>query len=145
MSVELGEGLLREALTHLKICGKHRNECVCWLTGPLSTPGVIDEVLHPRHTASPIGYEIDQRWLNDTFIALAHGGRELRAQIHSHPASAYHSSTDDAFPAVTTPGFLSIVVADFAGAEDLTDAHVARLASDGSWSSVNVHDTLVIS
>jgi hypothetical protein len=144
MSVEIGEGLLREALTHLRICGKQRNECVCWLTGPLSIAGVVDQVLHPRHTASPVAYEIDQRWLNDTFIALAHWGRELRAQIHSHPASAYHSGTDDAFPAVATLGFLSIVVTDFARAEDLQNAHVAQLAADGSWSSVNAHDTLVI-
>jgi hypothetical protein len=32
------------------------------------------------------------------------------ARIHSHPASAFHSSVDDANPAITAEGSLSIVV-----------------------------------
>lgn len=37
----------------------------------------------------------------------------LGVQIHSHPTEAYHSSTDDRYPMVTTLGGLSLVVPNF--------------------------------
>ncbi len=43
-------------------------------------------------------------------------GLILAAQVHSHPTSAYHSDTDDAFAMVTLIGGLSGVVPDFGGA-----------------------------
>lgn len=144
MTLTVSKDLLREALAHLRGCGVGRSECVCWMTGPLATPGVIDEVLHPEHNASAVEYEIEQGWLNDTFIALARGGLELRAQIHSHPTAAYHSATDDAFPAVAIPGFLSIVVPNFARRNDLKGAHIVELWGDGSWRTVDPEQALVI-
>lgn len=38
----------------------------------------------------------------------------LAVQVHSHPTEAFHSSTDDSYPMVTTRGGLSLVVPDFA-------------------------------
>lgn len=38
----------------------------------------------------------------------------LGAQVHTHPTSAYHSSTDDHYPLVTLLGALSLVLPDFA-------------------------------
>jgi hypothetical protein len=134
MALQLSEGLLQEALATLRRCGAGRNECVCWLTGPLQRPGLADTVLHPRHSSSPGGYRIDDAWLTETWIALARTAREVRAQIHTHPGSAYHSATDDAFPAVQTVGFVSIVVPDFAQAEpDVGTFYVAELGPDGGW------------
>jgi len=44
---------------------------------------------------------------------LYEAGQMLGVQVHAHPADAFHSSTDDTFPIVTTLGGLSIVAADF--------------------------------
>src|SRR2546430_2425555 len=46
------------------------------------------------------------RWLFENRQLLA-------AQIHAHPADAYHSDTDDTFPIVTGLGGLSIVLPEF--------------------------------
>jgi hypothetical protein len=145
VSPTVSESLLREALARLRQCGRGRYECVCWLTGPLAHPGILDQLLHPRHHASAGHYEIHGGWLNDTFLALAHTGRELRAQLHTHPREAYHSSIDDAYPAVRTPGFLSIVIPRFArDATNLTGAHIARVGEDGNWQSRPPAKALVI-
>jgi len=45
-------------------------------------------------------------------LALEAGERWL-ARIHSHPAQAFHSSTDDANPGLTAEGAVSIVVPFF--------------------------------
>src|ERR1051325_11195140 len=41
-------------------------------------------------------------------------GEILAGQVHTHPASAYHSETDDHYPMVTLLGALSVVIPDFA-------------------------------
>ncbi|HEX4033721.1 MAG TPA: hypothetical protein VHX66_04690 [Solirubrobacteraceae bacterium] len=40
-------------------------------------------------------------------------GLTLAAQVHTHPTSAYHSETDDAYPMMTLLGGLSGVVPNF--------------------------------
>ncbi len=44
---------------------------------------------------------------------LYENGQMLGIQVHAHPSEAFHSSTDDTFPIMTTLGGLSIVAADF--------------------------------
>lgn len=55
----------------------------------------------------------------------------LGAQIHAHPAEAYHSGTDDAFPIVTTLGGLSLVVPDFCRSGLFVGSVAYRLYLDG--------------
>lgn len=66
--------------------------------GYRSAAGVAVEVtgLGKRQLAGALA--LDERW---------------HARIHSHPAEAFHSSTDDANQAVTAEGTLSIVVPFF--------------------------------
>jgi hypothetical protein len=65
-------------------------------------------------------------------------GLILAAQVHSHPTSAYHSDTDDAFAMVTLIGGLSGVVPDFGddGIERLADWAWYRLSGPGEWSEL---------
>lgn len=65
-------------------------------------------------------------------------GLTLAGQVHSHPADAYHSDTDDAYPLMTLIGGLSGVVPDFgAGArERLEDWAWYRLVGPGEWAPV---------
>jgi proteasome lid subunit RPN8/RPN11 len=130
----LREGLLREALAILHECGAEKNECVAWLAGPRERPFVLDEVVHPPHSATPVSYQIEDAWLTHFALELTRSGREVRAQIHTHPGPAYHSPTDDAFPAVQVAGFISIVVPYFARTGfDPASFYVAELTENGSW------------
>lgn len=65
----------------------------------------------------------------------------LIAQLHSHPGSAYHSDTDDAFPIATTVGCLSLVIPDFARFPfSLSSCAVYRLTEGGVWSFLPPRD-----
>ena len=72
-------------------------------------------------------------------------GQTLGAQVHSHPTSAYHSSTDDFYPLVTLLGALSIVLPDFAqnAPDDISVWAWYRLAEYGVWEPMG-SDTQVI-
>lgn len=60
----------------------------------------------------------------------------LGGQVHTHPTSAYHSSTDDHFPMVTILGALSVVVPNFAknAPRDMRSWAWYRLQGYGKWS-----------
>jgi hypothetical protein len=137
--------LLREVHATLRDCGGGRRECVCYVAGPLDQPGTADLVLHPRHRASAGGYEVDPAWLDRAWAALGRDGREIRLQVHTHPGAAYHSTIDDTYPLVRTPGFLSLVVPAFAaGSRPLDGAFLAELDERGGCRPVAVTDRLVI-
>ena len=72
-----------------------------------------------------------------------HRGLLLCAQVHTHPAEAYHSDTDDAFAVVTVPGGLSLVVPWYArqGIDPDTTA-VYRLSRSGEWVHVPPEDVI---
>ncbi len=131
----VGEGLLEETFAHLRRCGAGRRECVCYMSGPIAEPAVLDRVLHPIHASSARHYEVDPGWLHRTAFVLAREGREIRLQVHTHGRVAYHSTLDDAFPIVAVPGLLSLVIPDFAsGPVGLARTYLARLEVDGGWS-----------
>jgi len=69
-------------------------------------------------------------------------GELLAAQIHSHPAEAYHSDTDDCHSLVTLTGALSIVVPSFGrdGADDLAGWAWYRLIGESDWSELTRDD-----
>lgn len=67
---------------------------------------------------------------------LAYANNQLLcAQVHTHPTSAYHSSTDDDFPLVTLQGALSIVIPNFAAhaPADIETWAWYRLVNYGEW------------
>ncbi|MBI1183584.1 hypothetical protein GC194_04900 [bacterium] len=59
-------------------------------------------------------FSVGQRELKRIARYLYSRGLILIAQIHSHPADAYHSAADDRYPIITELGAISIVVPDFA-------------------------------
>lgn len=69
----------------------------------------------------------------------------LGGQVHSHPTTAYHSSTDDHFPLVTLLGALSVVLPDFAKNSPTDIEHWAwyRLAGYGIWETVGKETEVV--
>jgi hypothetical protein len=102
-------------------------------------------VVHPRHHARGDGFEVDSGWLTSFYLDLAQTATGARVQIHTHPHTAFHSSTDDAWPLIHTPGFLSLVIPDFAQGEiGLREAYLTEIGDDGEWNEVSAADRLEI-
>jgi hypothetical protein len=108
------------------------------------SPDLADGQDHPDHRRSPGEYEIDNEWLTRYWFRLAKEQRAIRAQIHTHPDLAFHSATDDQFPVVSQPGFISIVIPNFAMGKILDDVWVGRLGTDGRWRAVALDTTIDI-
>lgn len=137
MRLRAGGGLLRETFAHFRACGRGRDECVVYWTGPLDDPQRVDRVVHPVHAHSPCHYAVDRAWAVGFALEPAGERRAVRMQVHVHPAVAFHSDTDDEHAIVSTPGFLSLVVPDCAkGPVSLAGSHLAELTQDGNWRSV---------
>lgn len=125
---------LESTFEQFRSCGRGRRECVIYWLGPREADGMVTEVAHPRHTATATSYEVDGAWVNELWLRLADDGLALRAQVHTHPGSAFHSSRDDERAAVQTAGFASLVIPDFGqGAVSLDGAHLALRGRDGAW------------
>lgn len=142
---QLKQEVLEEAFEHLRSCGDGRHECVVYLTGPILDAALLDGVVHPRHVASPAGYDLDSAAIAELWRKLVESERSIRVQVHTHPGAAFHSSRDDALALVHAPGFLSLVIPDLAlGPVGFDDAFLAERTNDGHWSEVPVDERLVI-
>jgi hypothetical protein len=141
----LPNAVLEDTFGHLRACGAGRRECQALWVSPWTAPQQLTAVVHPRHTASAVGFQVDDDWLNGFWRQLADDGLGVRFQIHTHPGTAYHSSTDDAFPLIRTAGFLSLVVPHFAqGPIGFEGAYLTQVQPNGSWQEQNIQTTLGI-
>jgi hypothetical protein len=139
-AVKGGGGLLRlstsvldRTFEALRKCGAGKRECVVYWTGP-SNQDLVDCVDHPLHKSWPYGYQVSDNWLTSFWFALADSRRSVKAQVHTHPGRAFHSTTDDKFPIVSQAGFMSIVIPNFAtGEQSLDSAWIGCLQTDGGW------------
>lgn len=123
-----------ETIGHLRHCGRRRVECVVYWTASLDARDLADEAVHPVHVSTAWYYEVQAAWLNAFMVRLHQARRTVVAQVHTHAEEAFHSATDDAWPLVRTPGFVSLVIPRFAANEfSAIDAYVAELDSAGRW------------
>lgn len=131
--LHLEEGVWTQTLEVLRECGKGKRECVAYWLG-LPGGDVVDEIAHPLHRASSGHYAVEDRWLNSFWSDLARRRKSVLAQVHTHQYEAFHSRTDDEYALIHTPGFLSLVVPDFACGEiAISRLFVAQLGSDGMY------------
>lgn len=126
-----------DTVGHLRACGAKGVECVALWTGPIDEPGVVDRAVHPFHVSTRGHYRIEQQWMHAFHVSLYRERRTMRAQVHTHAGRAFHSRTDDDWPAVNTAGFHSLVVPRFARAPlRAEDMWLAILREDGDWDPV---------
>ena len=145
MRYQLAASLLEETFTHFRHCGAGARECQALWVSPWAHPHLITEVVHPRHSASAAGFQLDDAWLSDFWTRLAKEEVGIRVQCHTHPGAAYHSAIDDAFPVITTPGFLSLVIPRFAlGPAGFERAFLAQIDEAGHWDEVAIAEFLEI-
>lgn len=134
--LRLAPTIVATSFEFLRSCGRGQCECVVYWTGP-STEDVVDRVEHPVHWRSPFGYEVASDWLTDFWNQLARYARSIKVQVHTHPGEAFHSFTDDRWPIVSQPGFLSVVIPDFAAGEpSLETAWIGQLRASGKWQEI---------
>jgi hypothetical protein len=126
------EHVLR-TLDVLRTCGGGVRECVIyWLADLTGTE--VQDVIHPEHTATAVGYMVDSAWITTFFVQLAATRRRAVSQVHSHPGDwVGHSSTDDEFGLVPSPGFVSVVCPRFGQVEDSDRFGIHLLGPDGRW------------
>ena len=137
--------VLRETFAELRRCGVGERECQVLWTSPWVDPGTVATVVHPVHHAHGDGFELDGPWLTTFWRELTETRAGVRVQVHTHPGRAFHSTTDDAWPIVHTPGFLSLVIPRFAlGDVGFTGAFLTELGSDGRWREVGLRDRLEV-
>jgi hypothetical protein len=137
--------ILQETFAHFRGCGCGRRECQVLWVSPWAAPEMISKVVHPKHEAHLGGFALDDRWLNDFWFTLARESLGIRIQVHTHPAEAFHSPTDDAFPIIHTTGFLSLVIPNFAlGQIGFEDAYLTEIQDDGRWRGVAIKERLVL-
>jgi hypothetical protein len=98
---------------------------------------VVDEVVHPEHIATMGYYEVAEAWFHDFWVGLDRRQRSVRAQVHTHGGSAFHSGTDDEGAVVQIPGYLSLVLPDFATSSDVLErSFLAQLDDRGRFLQV---------
>jgi hypothetical protein len=138
-------GILSRTFDQFRRCGDGQRECQALWISSWQNPREISQVIHPVHTAQPQGYMLDSLWLNTFWSRLCEANEGIRVQVHTHPQEAFHSPSDDAFPIIHTPGFLSLVIPNFAmGHIGLKDAFLTEIMDDGGWREVRCEDHLEI-
>jgi hypothetical protein len=145
LAVTIAPSLLEDTYMQLRVCGQRRRECHLFWLASWRDARRITRIVHPKHTASSVSVEIDSEWLNSFFLELADASECIRVQVHSHPGSAFHSTTDDTWPAVRTRGYLSLVIPNFAAGEPhLGGAYLAEQTSSGGWITADVTERIKV-
>src|SRR5260370_30355771 len=131
--------ILASTFDTFRECGAGLRECqVLWI-GPWEVPLTVSEAIHPRHQSHSSGFDVESKWLNTFWLELVAKKAGVRVQVHTHPGRAFHSSTDDRFPIVHLPGFLSLVLPNFGlGPVTFDGSYLAELTETGDWRNVAV-------
>jgi hypothetical protein len=138
-ALQVPRRLADEAQAHLRAVGRTSHEgFALWIGVRHGRSFVVDETLIPAQRGlrydSGVCVRVDSEELFRINRYLYRTGRQLVAQLHSHPTDAYHSETDDTYPIATTAGAFSLVVPDFAIRPfALADCAVYRLMPGEGW------------
>ncbi|MCU1283309.1 MAG: Y4jG [bacterium] len=124
---------------HLRTVGRCGNEgFALWIGRRTGRTFHVDETVIPEQRGlqfdSGVCVTVGNEELFRINKYLYATGRQLVAQIHSHPTVAYHSETDDTYPIATTAGAFSLVIPDFATRPfSLDECAVYRLVPHEGW------------
>lgn len=145
MRYHINRGMLESTFEHFRRCGGGRRECQALWLSSWDQPEIISSVVHPEHVAHFGGFVLGDDWLNAFWLRLSNINSGVRVQVHTHPREAFHSPTDDAFPIIHKPGFLSLVIPNFAlGPVGFKDAFLTEIQPNGRWRQVSIESRLVV-
>lgn len=151
-SYHLPENAAEAIRTLMRHAGAQGHEVAVLLVGntEAQTPEIIDTLVIPRQEAFRselgCGLLIDGACLNRVGDDLRIAGRQIRGIIHSHPAEAYHSETDDQGALMRFAGAFSIVTPYFGSGDDiLTGSRAYRFALRHGWVETAVASLIEVS
>jgi len=142
--------VLAETEKHLRAAGLGGKECtVYWGGVGEGNLARIKNVYHPFQSATIVSVDVHPDAVHEMYESLLLRNEILLAQIHTHPGRAFHSGTDDAFPATFLVGFLSIVVPNFCnmGLNEFSGCGVFIHQGQGLWhrmETIEVRQRLVL-
>lgn len=132
--------VLGETEWYLRKAGDLHNECsVFWGGVGTGKMAEVRSVYFPLQTATSVSVQVHPDGVHKMYDLLDQRNEILLAQVHSHPGTAFHSGTDDLFPATFLVGFLSIVVPNFcsAGLNEFRDCAVFFHQGNGVWAKMD--------
>jgi hypothetical protein len=137
--------VVTSTLETLQAYGHHGCEgLVLWLGNISEQSAYVLRVLIPEQNSisseDGVGYFVEGDTLFRLNRVLASSGLRLIAQVHSHPAHAYHSEADDRYAIVTAEGGLSLVVPNFGKAPLDPSAWAVYRLTSGQWEHVERPD-----
>lgn len=102
----------------------------------------ISHLLYPEQylRKSPLGlsFHVKGEELERIGNWLYANEKSLIAQVHSHPAQAYHSEADDENAIITRAGGISIVVPDFGKSDvNFEKSAIYRLYPESGWTELS--------
>jgi proteasome lid subunit RPN8/RPN11 len=123
------------ALDALRAAGERGLEVMVYFAGTFSgTTGTVTRVIVPRQRQSAGGCEPDLDEVNRISADIVAVGDVLLFQLHSHPASAYLSGTDRAWPVSRKLGWISAVAPRFgADVASTSDIRVFEYLGGDTW------------
>jgi proteasome lid subunit RPN8/RPN11 len=133
---------IAETLDHLRSAGDDRQECVVLWLGHRSN-GRIDvvEAYRPQQTSLRNQFHIPTSAIATLMNHLRKDRLMIAAQVHSHPAEAFHSWADDSGAIVRHVGALSFVIPWFAKRTNvdsfLHDTALYELQPTNEWLEVS--------
>lgn len=132
--IVIANHVLAEARSFFEECGTKDCEGTAMIA--MSNTTGATRLVIPEQRAGPAPYcfvEVTEAGKLALAVALAVDERYV-SRIHSHPEEAFHSPTDDANPAITHEGALSIVVPYFGrGLAHGLDACAVLRRTGGRW------------
>ena len=141
MHVTCTKAIVEATLGWLRQAGHTRRECVAlWLgrRGP-ATVDVMD-AYRPEQNAEIDMFHIPPHGMTELHAVLRQRRLMVAAQVHSHPAEAFHSKADDRWAIVRHEGALSLVVPHFAlqttTQDFLSHTKVFRFTATSRWQEI---------
>ncbi|HEV3272890.1 MAG TPA: Mov34/MPN/PAD-1 family protein [Candidatus Methylacidiphilales bacterium] len=135
------EPILARTLEIMQAAGSSKKERgVLWLAN-LAKPGIVVEAYEPVQKTSRIRFWLPPQSMRMLMGHLRATRRMIVAQVHSHPARAFHSETDNNHAVVSHAGALSVVIPHFAKgvtADNFTDvSKFFYLLPSGEWTEAS--------
>jgi len=138
--------LVEQSLQAMRDAGARRTErVVLWLSKrPVSPQNPIVEAFVPEQRVAIDYFRIPPASMTALMTHLRVHKLALAAQIHSHPAEAFHSRADDTWAIVRHEGALSLVVPYFAAQTTLENFSdqiaMFRLSALDQWCEIPRRD-----
>jgi hypothetical protein len=118
----------------IKMGKKQKEGLVFWSGNFENDIANIRTVINPHNVSSAISAQTNNKGLEQIFDVLRKNNEFLFIQVHSHPASAFHSSIDCNEAISFKKGFISIVVPFYGNdMEDMYSWAIFEYTSSSTW------------